>query len=314
METTSNYSKYEERVREIACKFLKKEKIFNVKFIGEGDNNVNYLVSDESEIVVKLSKPESEYKALNDYNKEKWCLSKAHELGIPSPKVLELGQHDSKAFLIETYIAGSPVALLDETSIFSNKEKLKAWRKLGEYTRKINSVSVSGWGDSLVGDSVFEKSWDEHIQYNINSLNDNDVLKEMGIFDKQLSRKIKEMFQSLKNKKFTFGLCHSDIALRNAIMDSNEEVYLLDWGSARAEIVPHYELNVILKDSKPDQETLKAFLDGYGITQREFIEMKQVLSILNLLNEIDTLRWAIDRMPNAVNEHIVSVKNALVNI
>lgn len=296
---------------QIARDFLGKQINFTVEPLGEGSNNVNYLVKAESKIVIKLSRPEFEYKAFFDYQKENWCLAKAHELNIPSPKVLKFGKYGARAFLIESYIEGFPVANLDESSLFSDEEKIKVWEKLGEYTKRINSVSVAGWGENFVGDGVFDGSWDKHLQYNIDSLNDNDTLLSMAVLNKQLSRKIKKLFQSLPEKKFTFGLCHSDIALRNAIMNSNGEIYLLDWGTARVEIVPHYELNEIFRASKPDAETLKAFLNGYGISQKQFKQIEPELKVLNLLNEIDTLRWAIDKRPNATQEYVVRVKKAI---
>ncbi|MFA6547982.1 MAG: phosphotransferase [Candidatus Magasanikbacteria bacterium] len=303
-----------EAVDQIARIFFGKKSTFTIKPLGEGSNNVNYLVDGESKIVIKLSKPDFEYKAFSDYKKESWCLTKAHELDIPSPKVLKLGQHNGRAFLIESYIDGSPVALLDDSSTFSEEEKLKVWNKLGKYTKRINSVPVVGWGENLVGDGVFDGSWEKHIQYNIKSLNEDDILLQMEVLDKQLSKKIKQLFQSLCDKKFIFGLCHSDMALRNSMIGKDGEVYLLDWGSARAEIVPHYELNEILRASKPNEETLKAFLDGYGISQEQFEQMDLDLKILDLLNEIDTLRWAIDKRPSAIQEYIDRVKIAIIKL
>lgn len=299
---------------QIAREFFGKQSNFTIEPLGEGSNNINYLVKGESKIVIKLSKPEFEYKAFSDYQKENWCLAKAQELNIPSPKVLKLGKNDSRAFLIESYIEGSPVADLDKSSLFSYEEKIKVWQKLGEYTKKINSIPVTGWGENLVGDGIFDGSWNRHVQYNIESLNNSDILLSMAVLNQQLSEKIKQLFQSLLEKKFTFGLCHSDIALRNAIMDPSEKVYLLDWGTARAEIVPHYELNEILRASKPDAKTLKSFLDGYGISQKQFKQIEPDLKVLNLLNEIDTLRWATNKRPKAVAEYTIRVRNAITQI
>jgi len=110
---------------QIARDFLGEQSNFTIEFLGEGSNNVNYLVKDEPEIVIKLSKPEFEYKTFSDYQKENWCLTKAHELNIPSPKVLKLGKYGSRVFLIESYIEGSPVAHLDGSSSFSGEEKIK---------------------------------------------------------------------------------------------------------------------------------------------------------------------------------------------
>ena len=124
--------------QQIAQKFFSKKDTFNIKMLGEGDCNVNYLVEDSKpKIVIKLSKPYREYKAFEEYQKEKWCIKKAQRLGILVPKILDVGKYDSKAYQIQTYIEGTPVANLSVASSLSKDSKLKVWRKLGEYTKKL---------------------------------------------------------------------------------------------------------------------------------------------------------------------------------
>lgn len=59
---------------------------------------------------------------------------------------------------------------------------------------------------------------------------------------------------------------------------------------------------------------LRTFLDGYGISQSEFKEMEHDLKILHLLNRIDTLRWAIDKRPTSIQEHVASTREAMTQI
>lgn len=133
----------------------------------------------------------------------------------------------------------------------------------------------------------------------------------MGVLSEKTSNNAKRIFQSLLDKSFTFGLCHNDIALRNTIIDSKGIIYLLDWGTARAEIVPYCDFNEILSSSKPDKKTLQAFLDGYGMSLQEFELMRPELEALKLLNVIDTLRWAIDKKPDNLDEYIANAKAAV---
>jgi aminoglycoside phosphotransferase (APT) family kinase protein len=283
-----------------------------IVFLGAGSCNNNYLASHkDKKLVVKLSKPDREYKAASEYKKEQWCLDKAHSLAIPSPIVLEVGKEQGRAYMIQSYVEGTVGAALDDKSSLAPLVQLQVWRKLGEYARKIHTIPVTGWGEELESDGVFTGSWAKHLQYNIASLSDNDPLVSMGVLTHAQSDVLKGELLALEQKPIKFGLNHGDLALRNTIIDTSGQVSLLDWGTARAELVPYFDINEILRSTKPNQETLQAFLDGYGISASEFEGMQSGLRILNLLHVVDTMRWAIDRMPSVIQEHAQRVKEAI---
>ncbi|MDP2630174.1 MAG: aminoglycoside phosphotransferase family protein [Candidatus Uhrbacteria bacterium] len=302
-----------EIVRRIAMNFFHVREGFSVKIVGEGACNINYLVEGPpARVVIKLSKPYREYKAFEEYRKEKWCIQKAQERGIPTPKVLDVNQFESRSYQIQSYIEGTPVADLSGDSSFSQEVLMKVWYALGEYAKKIHSVSVTGWGENLIDDTgKFADSWEKYVRYNIDSLGGEDELIKMGVLNEQTSRNVGRIFESLLAKNFTFGLCHNDIALRNTIVDSSGTIYLLDWGTARAEVVPHCDLNEILSSSKPDNTMLQAFLDGYGLSADEFQDMKSELDALELLHAIDTLRWAIDKKMENLGEYVARAKDVI---
>lgn len=299
-------------ITHVVERYLATQKGLRVTPLGSGSCNINFAVeNDEGKIVVKLSKPYREYKAMGEYRKEEWCLGKAYELAIPSPEVLQIGQFEGRAYMIQSYVEGVPAASLEGVSSLSKSEQLETWRKLGEYIRKIHSIPVRGFGENMAEAGIFEGSWDNYLQYNIDSLSEDDPLIVMGVLSPDQSSEIRSAFQSLKDRKLQFGLCHGDIALRNAIVSERGEVSLLDWGTARAEVVPHYDFVEILRDSKPDQEALSAFFDGYGMTEAAFQEMRDDLHVMNLLRSLDTLRWAVDKMPEVVPEHVKTVQVAI---
>jgi len=299
-------------VIDIAQKYLATQQSPRVAALGGGSCNINYSVENNGrKIVVKLSKPYREYKAMEEYKKERWCLKKAHELGIPSPEVLEVGESNGRAYMVQSYVGGVPAASLEGVSPLSRPEQMQVWHRLGEYAKRIHSVSVQGFGEGMNEGGIFDGSWDKYLQYNIDSLSENDPLVAMGVLSADQSKEVKLDFQALKERKLHFGLCHGDIALRNVMVGDHGEISLLDWGTARAEVVPHYDLVEILRDSKPDKETLKYFLDGYGMTEVTLQGMRDDLRTMNLLRSIDTLRWAIDKMPDVVPEHIKTVQDAI---
>ncbi len=316
MNPTPNNKSDLEIARAVAKKFFSSDSDFTIRLLGEGDCNVNYLVENSNpKVVIKLSKPYREYKALGEYRKESWCIKKSQELGVLTPDILEVSQLDSRAYQIQTFVEGTPGADIDGTSILSQEDQLKVWHKLGEYAKKIHSIKVTGYGETLIDESgTFDGSWEKHVRYNINSLTEDDALRELGVLTAQDSEKILNIFTTLLEKKFIFSLCHNDIALRNTVLSPAGEVYLLDWGTARAEIVPHCDFNEILIASTPDTETLAVFLKGYGMTMEDFEKIRREMLELRLLNTIDTLRWAIDKSPDNIPVHIKNVKGVMAEL
>jgi hypothetical protein len=254
--------------------------------------------------VVKLSKPSREMRALGDYEKERWCIGQAQQLGIPSPEVLALGTHEGRAYMLQTFL-GCEVPAPDNSAV---------WEALGLYARRIHSVNTRGWGEALTFDRVFAGDWNHHLTYNLDALGAEDPLVSMGLLTKSASREIQRRFEDLKGRDFTFALCHGDLAPFNTLMGAGGETYLLDWGCARSEIVPHFEINEILAKELADQQAWAAFLRGYGLTANAFAGLRADLDALALLRAIDTLRWGIDRAPHEIPRLADKFRSALARL
>ena len=231
--------------------------------------------------------------SLKEYTKEVWCIDKAAERGVPVATVLDVGVIEEHAYMVQAYIAGDE----GRDSQFPRGD---IWRQLGRYARVIHSIEVAGFGPKLQdltqGDS--HESWLEYLNYNIESLNENDELLRLRVLTQSQSKVIRAIFEDLKREAFNFGLNHGDLSLKNVIVDESGKVNLIDWGSAEAGIVPHHDLIQMLKlnmlENDPDDVAIKSFLHGYGISQSEFEQMRPTLESLLLLRAVDKLRWAID--------------------
>jgi len=186
-----------------------------------------------------------------------------------------------------------------------------------DLARSIHSIEVAGFGlkleDLTQGDS--RESWFEHLNYNIESLNGNDELIKLKVMTQSESRVIRAIFEDLKRKAFNFGLNHGDLSLKNVIVDDSGKVSLLDWGSAEASIVPHHDLIQMLKmnmlENDPDDAAIESFVDGYGISQSEFEQMRPTLESLLLLRSFDKLRWAIDWGIEGLESYMTHARRAL---
>jgi len=280
-----------ESASQITSGFLNELLVKVTPLIGRGSvNKVFFAEAGNNKVVIRMSE---RGEALDEYEKEAWCIENAAARGVPVPSVLTVGRYESNAYIIQSHVAG------DEGRV-SQVPKQDIWRELGKYSRKIHSIEVAGFGlklsDIIQGDA--RKSWLRYLEYNIGSLTEDDQLIKLNVLTKSQSKIIEAVFADLKGREFIFGLNHGDLSLKNTIVDEHGIVNLLDWGSAEGSIVPHHDLIQMLKmkmlENSPNNEEIQAFLDGYGIAQSEFEQMMPELERLLLLRAFDKLRWAID--------------------
>ncbi len=293
----------------VASEFLKSKSV-NIKPIGEGSNNKNYLASfGKREIVIKLSFDHKEYKALEDYKKEKWCIERSQEKGIPGPAVLGLGTSDERAYMIETFVQG--------TNGKKVKDKLPVFFQLGKYTKLIHSIPASGFGENLINPDkgIFAGSWQDYLDFNINSLNKDDKLIGLKVLTENQAATVKKIFKDIKKKKYKFGLNHGDISVWNTLVERSGKVNLLDWGSAEIHIIPYFDfihvLGCQMETGRPNHKEFGEFIRGYGINNVQFEEIKPEIYKLMLLLSFDKLRWAIDKNPNKIVDFTKKAKKIL---
>jgi Ser/Thr protein kinase RdoA (MazF antagonist) len=297
-------------VSDIAAAFLR-ERARSIRPIGQGSNNKNFLVETANgRAVVKLSHEHRRHRALQDYQKEKWCIQQSSALGVPGPSVLSVGEADGNAFMIESFVEG-----VNGKAIEGDRSAI--WRKLGEYARLTHSIKVTGWGEDFFDDRPGgqQASWLKYLAYNIESLAAGDTLIELGVLSHEQLPVARRLLEQLSDKTFKFGLNHGDLALWNTLVEPSGKINLLDWGSAEAHIVPHFDLLYVLRqhlrDGTPTIEEMAAFRQGYGLSDEEHERLKPELDCLFLLIRFDKLRWAIDRNPSRIEEYVGRAKTAL---
>jgi aminoglycoside phosphotransferase (APT) family kinase protein len=275
---------------------------------GKGSVNEVFIVEAlNHKVVVRMSDRGG---ALEEYDKEAWCIERASARGVLVPSVISVGRCEGTAYIIQSYIAG-------DEGRDSPAHKSKIWRALGKYAKLIHSIGAPGFGLKLseITQGDARKSWLRYLEYNIESLTANDPLIGLQVLTQPQSKIIKGVFANLKGREFTFGLNHGDISLKNTIVDVRGRITLLDWGSAEAGIVPHHDLIQMLKmnmsEGDPDGEGIGAFLDGYGISPASFERMMPELESLLVLRAFDKLRWAIDRNVEGLDGFVSHAREAV---
>jgi Ser/Thr protein kinase RdoA (MazF antagonist) len=278
----------------------------SVRALGQGSNNTLFLAAGGNErVVVKLSKPHREAGALDEYRKESWCAARARALDVATPEVLEVGVFDGRAFQVQSFVGGRAP---------SASQAISTWQALGDYARRINSIPVAGWGRTLVADGRFAESWTAHLEYNIAALTPDDELVARGVLTGASSLRLREELEQLRHRDFRFGLCHGDIALWNILIDGSGRPWLLDWGCAASAVVPHHEINEILRTANPGKPQLAGFLRGYGLSAKDMTAMARERRVLAALREIDTLRWAIEKQPERAASQGERARRAAENL
>ncbi|QOS80922.1 phosphotransferase [Paenibacillus sp. JNUCC31] len=295
------------QARRIAGEFLLEQVKSSYPIIGKGFVNQVCVVETEGHKVVVRMNNKDNYPT---FIKEKWCIEQA-AAGIPGPYTWSVGVMDETAYMIQTFVEG-------DNGLDSKAAPSDIWRKLGEYAKQIHSIQVTGFGEELIDpiQGTFRSpphpgsdgSWRGYVHYNINSLTEHDPLLELGVIKKKESGIVRQWFEQLSNKKFRFGLCHGDISLKNTMVHPTGQLILLDWGSAEVTVVPYGDvihlMRCQLRGEGPDEEQLKAFSEGYGMSEEELDLARHVL----LLKAFDNLRWAMDKCPEQVNHYAGSAK------
>ncbi|MGO4373781.1 phosphotransferase family protein [Paenibacillus sp. MCAF20] len=300
-----------QRAERIACDFLKERAKTSYLIIDKGIVNQVCVVETLScKVVVRMN----DIGTYSSYVKERWCIEQSAAVGIPGPEVLSIGITDDAAYMIQTFVDG-------DNGLDSSVPKSSIWRQLGEYAKRIHSIRVKGYGENLI-DPVHGEfqspphagsngSWLGYVQYNINSLTELDPLIGLGVISPMESQRVRKLFEHMKQRTYRFGLIHGDISLKNTIVTQAGQVILIDWGCAVVSTVPHGEITYLMQryiqSEGPNNEEFKAFIDGYGISEKDLDDSRHIL----LLSAFDKLRWAIDRSPDLIEPYAAYAKKAV---
>jgi fructosamine-3-kinase len=273
-----------------------------VPIIGNGSvNRVFVATTERGKLVARLNAD----RGLDEFRKEAWCIEQAAARGVLGPAVLDVGQKDGYSYMVQSFLEG---AVGSEGAI----DHAAAWHTIGRNAKAIHAIQEHGFGLTLhdIQDRGFSGRWKRHVAYNVASLTPEDQLLALGALTPDQSPRVRARFRALLRQRFTFGLNHGDLSLKNVIVGTRGEVFLLDWGSAEAHVVPHHDIGEILKSSlERHSAEFDMFLAGYGLSAERYGEMEHDVHALMLLRAIDKLRWAIDRHPVDIPSMVDTVKS-----
>lgn len=258
--------------------------------LGKGEANEVFLLEHRSDrFIVRLQPGERNLKV---YRKEAWCMEQAALAGVPGARCIGIGGAADKAFMIQSALAAT-----DGTEWTGDRVQL--WRELGRHARKINSIAVRGHGwemqDSDPGN--FGNSWRDVVDWTIDYLFGDGFFHTSEILSKAQENVARARLEQMGSWAFEPKLSHGNLAPKNAMIDGNGTVFVIDWGTAGACRAPLQDLSDVLTwnwGNKYEQ----AFCEGYGISEEQFLAIKPELDILVLQRYLDSIRWAAEGKEN----------------
>lgn len=261
-------------------------------------NKVFEIQGKKGEYIIRLNSDEKRL----EYQKENWCISKIKELGIPTAKVLSLGLAENISFMVQEKVNGINGVKCNAP------QKRKIWEKLGNYAKTYQQVKRIE--ENEVEENEFHKSWKNRLEYNLEQLNEEDSLLKKKIFTAIEHKKISTLLANIESIDFNTGLVHGDLCPRNVIVNG-DIIYLLDWGTAEINVVPHSEIGILLLSEEASNVQIRYFLKGLGLNSQDYRTMEYELNILNLLHRLDKYRWAEGQGFASIGEYTEKIKKTL---
>ena len=230
----------------------------------------------EGNFVVRLSPDATK---INHFIKEQWAQEKASEAGVPIAEILEVGNEVvPHPYMIVREINGQ------EATFHENRFEIV--REMGRYGALINSIPTKGFGNTFDWSSnqlSFNETFAEYLENALQIESKMETLEKHKMISKEKLKTLRKIFNDAKKLKIKPHLTHGDLRLKNVLVGEDGKINaIIDWETCTSNIAPQWELSLALHDLWIDEK--QAFLDGYGISEKEFREITPLVRAFNIIN------------------------------
>lgn len=172
---------------------------------------------------------------------------------------------------------------------------------MGEYTSLINTIQTSNYG------KVFDWSenklskittWKEFLENELELTKRIQILDKYKMMSKENLEKLKNHLEEMGNSDLQPVLNHGDMRRKNVIVNDDADVIaILDWEECCSNLAPFWDLSIALHDLSVDDK--QYFLEGHGISPKEYAKIGESIKSLNLINYAPT----IEDLANVKDKH-----------
>lgn len=243
---------------------------------------VNHL---EGQFVIRIS-PEAE--KIRNFQKELWTSQKVREAGVPSPEVMAVGDDlGPEPYMITRRVTGSEAT--------DHPKRHRIIHDLGRYAAMINSIHTTGFGKDFdwtrqetnsTWDAYLDKEFE--LEKRLELFSTNNILPDAEI------DQLREIINGVQAKHLTPSLNHSDLRLKNVIVDEGGDIAaIIDWEECLSTIAPQWDVSIALHDLSIDEK--HAFIEGYGLSSREIHDMAPLIKAFNIVNYSTAVELALEK-------------------
>lgn len=244
---------------------------------GGGITNFVYEANHaKGDFIVRMSPQPAKVK---EYLKEQWAMSKAREVGVPVPEVLEVAADVVPIpYMVSRKVEGSEAT--------HHPERMAVLREMGRLTALIHTIPTSGFGHTFDWSSnqlSRKETWAEYLNRELNIDQRLKVLQSNRMLSAPQLRTLRATLRDIEKLDADPVLNHGDMRLKNVMVDGSGEITaVIDWEFCSSNVAPYWDLALALHDLSVDAK--QAFLGGYGIGEKEVRDMAPVLKALNVIN------------------------------
>lgn len=266
-------------------------KVNRVVYQPGGLSNFVFLVKHtEGEFVVRISPEPSK---INAFIKEQWAMSKAREVGVPTPEILEVGNKVAPTpYMISRRVNGLEASY--------NPSRMQILHEMGRYAALINTIPTTGFGGTFDWSNnqlSRNETWKDFLHKELKLDARLELMEKHRMVSGSHLERIRSTLEGVAELIPQTALNHGDLRLKNVIVDEDGLISaIIDWEHCVSNLAPHWELSLALHDLSVDEK--EEFLEGYGLREAEVTEIAPVMKALNLINyatEIERMAESDDK-------------------
>lgn len=241
----------------------------------------------EGDFIVRLSPDATK---LNNFIKEQWAEEHASKAGVPVAEILEVGNEVVPfPYMIVRQVTGAEATY--------NENRLDIVREMGRYGAIINSIPTKGFGNTFDWSNnqlSFNETFAEYLENALQADAKIETLEKHKMISAEKAKSLRKIFTDAKKMKVKPHLTHGDLRLKNVLVGEDGKITaIIDWETCTSNIAPQWELSLALHDLWIDEK--QAFLEGYGIAPKKYLEIAPLVKAFNIVNYAPT----VERMANA---------------
>ena len=240
----------------------------------------------QGEFIVRTHEKPTKF---NDYLKEQWAMDAARSAGVPTPRVLEVGNAgDGRPYMISERVQG-----IDGRTA---RQRLDVIESLGRAAASLHTIRTRGFGPVFDWSSNTlsrHESWSQWLVEGFEVERRIGILVQHRMIDARQASRLRRRAAEMARWRKPPVLHHGDLRLKNAIVDadSGRLLAVLDWENCISAPAPFWDLSLALHDLGIDEK--EAFLAGYGMKPRALAAAMPYLRAFNILNYAHPVESAV---------------------